>query len=384
MSYANELELYMLELINAERFARNLTLFQLETNLNSSAEIHSEWMLDTNTFSHTGAAGSSATNRIVAADFDLSGSWGTAENLAVQSVRGAEGYFDDVQDLHNGLMNSPGHLANLINPDLRYIGIGIEIGDFTYSSGPTLQSVMITQNFARTHGSVDLDDLEGGQAVPAGETLTGDDTRNTLTGTAGSDVITGAGGSDSLLGGAGHDTIDGGTGGDTVEAGSGNDSVLGGTSVDMIHGDAGDDTLRGGTGADTLYGGEGNDSLLGNTGQDTLYGGDGDDLMLGSQGRDLLEGGAGNDTIRGGSLEDTFVFATGDGNDVISDFEVGVDTLSLTGDVRATAASAADLITLFGEVVNGQAVLRFDADTSITFENLTNLTGLANDIEFIA
>ena len=160
--------------------------------------------------------------------------------------------------------------------------------------------------------------------------------------------------------------------------------MSGGFGFDTLDGGEGDDAIYGNLGEDSLEGGTGNDSLYGATGNDTLRGGSGDDLMLGSQGRDLLEGGAGNDTIRGGSLEDTFVFATGDGNDVISDFEVGVDTLSLTGDVRATAASAADLITLFGEVVNGQAVLRFDADTSITFENLTNLTGLANDIEFIA
>jgi hypothetical protein len=54
MIYADELELYMLTLVNQERAAMGLGLLQLETNLNTAAEDHSEWILDTNTFSHTG------------------------------------------------------------------------------------------------------------------------------------------------------------------------------------------------------------------------------------------------------------------------------------------------------------------------------------------
>ncbi|MEM9797954.1 MAG: CAP domain-containing protein [Pseudomonadota bacterium] len=157
MTQANELERHMLELINDERTARGLSEVQLETNLNASAEDHSDWMLETNTFSHTGAGGSSATARMVEAGFDLDGAWRTAENIAIQSERGAPGLLDDVEDLHVSLMNSPGHRANILNPDLDYIGIGIEEGSFTYDGGFTGNSVIVTQNFAATQGDVDLD-----------------------------------------------------------------------------------------------------------------------------------------------------------------------------------------------------------------------------------
>jgi hypothetical protein len=114
-------------------------------------------------FSHTGEAGSSATQRIDS-EFDLSGSWRTAENIAIQSIRGEPGLMDDVEDLHTSLMNSPGHRANLLNPDLDYIGLGIELDDFTYSSGGTFESLIVTQNFATTAGMVDLD--SGSSSTP--------------------------------------------------------------------------------------------------------------------------------------------------------------------------------------------------------------------------
>lgn len=156
MTIATEYERYMLELINIERAKVGAPPLQLEKNLNTSADAHSAWMLQEDIFSHTGVDGSSATQRIRDADFDLSGSWRTAENIAVQSERGPDGIMDDVENLHVSLMNSPGHRANILNPDLDYIGIGIALGDFDFSSG-TYESVIVTQNFASTGGRVDLD-----------------------------------------------------------------------------------------------------------------------------------------------------------------------------------------------------------------------------------
>ncbi len=160
---ADPLELHMLSLINEERTSRGLDPLELETNLNMSAEDHSQWMLSTNNFSHTGAGGSSATSRIEA-ELDLTGSWRTAENIAIQSIRGEPGLLDDVENLHDSLMNSPGHRANILNPDLDYIGLGIELGEFTYSGGSTFQSLIATQNFATTTAPVDLD--PGAGATP--------------------------------------------------------------------------------------------------------------------------------------------------------------------------------------------------------------------------
>lgn len=152
MSTASTIEREMLALINEERTSRELNPLQLETNLNASSEDHSTWMLDRDIFSHTGAGGSSATQRMQAAGFDLSGSWRTGENIAWQSERGAPGISDDVAQLHQNLMNSPGHRANILNPNFEYIGIGIETGDMQ-----GFDAVMVTQNFGATAGTVDLD-----------------------------------------------------------------------------------------------------------------------------------------------------------------------------------------------------------------------------------
>ena len=159
MSTASTVEREMLALINQERTSRGLDPLELERNLNESSEDHSSWMLDTDRFSHTGQGGSSATQRMQAAGFDLSGSWRTGEKIAWQSERGAPGISDDVAQLHQNLMNSPGHRANILNPDFKYIGIGIEEGDMQ-----GYDAVMVTQNFAATQGDVDLDN--GGTTPP--------------------------------------------------------------------------------------------------------------------------------------------------------------------------------------------------------------------------
>ncbi len=163
MAIADTFERYMLELINQERAAVGAPPLLLEQNLNASADSHSAWMLETDIFSHTGVEGSSATQRMRDAGFDFSGGWRSAENIAVQSERGPNGIMDDVENLHTSLMNSPGHRANILNPDLDYIGIGIALGDFDFGSG-TYESVIVTQNFASNQGDVDLD---VGEPAPA-------------------------------------------------------------------------------------------------------------------------------------------------------------------------------------------------------------------------
>ena len=152
MSLASSFERQMLDLINNERTSRGLDALQLEQRLNASAEEHSAWMLMADVFDHTGIGGSSATQRMRDAGFDFSGSWSSGENLAAQSERGAAGIADDVVDLHNALMNSPGHRANILNVTFDYVGIGIVEGNFD-----GFESVMVTQNFASTGGSVVLD-----------------------------------------------------------------------------------------------------------------------------------------------------------------------------------------------------------------------------------
>ncbi|MFA8386070.1 MAG: DUF4214 domain-containing protein [Pelagibaca sp.] len=210
---ASDLERYMLDLVNEERTSRGLNALVLDKVLNASADEHSLWMLENNVFSHTGVDGSTPTERMTAEGFDLSGSWRTAENIAAQSERGAEGLLDDVYDLHIALMNSQGHRENILMPDLEVVGIGIQTGTYTYDSG-TYYSVMVTQNFAMTGGQTTPDIIT--QATPVQNVrdpqpdspgvLVGTATAENLVGTDQDDRFTGSGGNDILSGGAGTDT----------------------------------------------------------------------------------------------------------------------------------------------------------------------------------
>ncbi|NEP20047.1 MAG: D-alanyl-D-alanine carboxypeptidase, partial [Leptolyngbya sp. SIO4C1] len=68
----------------------------------------------------------------------------------------------------------------------------------------------------------------------------------------------------------------------------------------------------------------------GGTGGD-LTGTDGDDMLMGTDGDDLLDGLLGDDTYTGGAGADQFVLGIAQGVDIITDFEVGTDQISLGG-----------------------------------------------------
>ncbi len=240
---ASDLERYMLELINQDRTRYGLDQLVLDQVLNASADAHSDWMLESNVFSHTGVGGSTPTERMRAEGFDLDGNWSTAENVAIQSERGAAGYTDDVYDLHVALMNSPGHRANLLDPDLELVGIGIDVGTFTFDSG-TYTSVIVTQNFASTDGQTTPDP---GSQISARQDETPDDTNDT---SFQANAITGGNGDDRLLTLAGDDAFDGGAGRDTAVFTGPQDAYTlvfapGGATIVDRRGSDGTDTLDG-------------------------------------------------------------------------------------------------------------------------------------------
>jgi len=327
MVYADALERYMLELINEERTLYGLHPLQLELNLNSAAEEHSLWMLETNTFSHTGVNGSSSTERIIASGFDYVGTRGTSENIAYIQTGAPEGYFDEVKDRHIALMNSPGHRANILHETRDYIGIGIEIGSFTSDQGVTAEVVMVAQSFGRTEGTVDLENLSGSANPPvieepvavdetdADQIIQGTDGADILAGSNGNDTISGGAGDDTLSGGDGDDVLAGSSGNDAVFGGAGNDNMGGGTGDDVMDGGTGNDTMGGGFGDDSMSGGDGDDGVFGGAGNDTLAGDAGNDNMAGSYGNDLLNGGTGDDNMGGGTGQDTLI--GGAGNDTM-------------------------------------------------------------------
>lgn len=176
---------------------------------------------------------------------------------------------------------------------------------------------------------------------------------DTLLGEDGDDILSGWEGGDTLLGGAGDDVMAGDFGGyeqpndrlvgftHSVPAGfldlnTGNSGLVHQVGNDYLDGGAGSDTMYGEGGNDIVLGGEGNDTLWGDAaylpeelhGADYLDGGAGTDMLNGGSGDNTLVGGLGDDTLSGGEGNDTYVFARGDGQDVISDQgAAGIDVL---------------------------------------------------------
>ena len=156
-----------------------------------------------------------------------------------------------------------------------------------------------------------------------------------LEGRGGADVLRGNDGEDRLFGGAGRDRLEGGRGDDALAGGGSSDRLFGGGGRDRITGDNGNDRIEGNAGRDRLFGGDGRDSLLGGGSGDLLRGGDQADVLRGGAGRDRLIGDRGPDVLVGGSGADRFIFGKGAGQDVIRDFQQGIDTIVIDTDINS-------------------------------------------------
>ncbi|MBI4207825.1 MAG: hypothetical protein HY527_22630 [Betaproteobacteria bacterium] len=226
------------------------------------------------------------------------------------------------------------------------------------------------------------------------DTIIGYATNETLTGLGGNDTLTGNAGNDTLDGGTGNDVLQGGSGDDTylIARGNGQDTI---TDVDATAGNvdkivyaadilpsevqatrSGNNLvlkLAGSTDQVTVTNyfqndgvtassveqiqfladgtvwdlntvksmvvtpTSGDDAITGYATDDTLSGLGGNDVIRGAGGNDTLNGGAGNDTLFGEGGTDTYLFARGDGQDVIdnaaSDASGTTDALSFAADI---------------------------------------------------
>lgn len=140
-----------------------------------------------------------------------------------------------------------------------------------------------------------------------------------------------------------------------------------------LRGDAGDNRLLGNGYSNEIRGGDGNDSISGGEREpnssyaaerDLLFGEGGNDSVRAGSGGATLSGGSGNDELYGGSGHDIFVYAAGDGADLIVaggnggrdsdrlEFAAGIDVDDLSwnrvGDdlVIQVGADAANTITV--------------------------------------
>ena len=160
--------------------------------------------------------------------------------------------------------------------------------------------------------------------------ITGNALANNISSGSNKDTIDGAAGNDSILGNAGNDSLVGRDGNDTINGGAGSDKIYGNAGNDSLVGGDGADTISGGAGADSIYGNAGNDNLAGGDGNDAIAGGTGNDNLHAGAGNDTLIGGKGNDKLWGDAGKDTFVYASGDGKDIIYGFD-NTDMFQITG-----------------------------------------------------
>ncbi|MGB7710754.1 MAG: CAP domain-containing protein [Microcoleus sp.] len=333
----------VLELTNLERSKLGLSALTLNTQLANAAETHSQNMALQDFFDHTGKDGSSIGTRITATGYQFSTA---AENIAAGS--------STPEQVLDSWMNSAGHRANILNPNLKEIGIGYYF--LANDTGSVNWNYYWTQVFATSlDGSVNPAPTSTPTPTPnisASITspipnATGDGSptqapKNTASGgnyflsdsgdtqipmNAAGLPIFALSGKDNLTGGDGVDIINGMQGADTINGAAGNDSLSGGKESDSIDGGVGNDFISGNNDNDRLIGSDGNDTIRGGKEDDILIGGNGDDLLAGDRGQDILTGGSGNDTfILAGGLSAS---ATLTNADVITDFVAG-DNIGLT------------------------------------------------------
>ena len=199
-------------------------------------------------------------------------------------------------------------------------------------------------------GTTNADEIHGGNGA------------DVLFGYGGNDFLFGDAGNDTLIGGAGADALNGGTGFDTASYASATGSVYVNLAANTgAYGDAQGDTFSsiekvvGSNFSDVLMAHDAGVVFEGGGGHDYLTGGAGVDNLNGGAGNDTLEGGDGWDVLTGGSGADHFVFHRGDGPDVITDFQQGVDKIVLDGfSVHNVGAFGID-----GELWTGTEVPRY-------------------------
>jgi uncharacterized protein YkwD len=118
----------MLVLLNRARTENGLEPVTMDPTIREVARAYSVTMFQQGFFAHVDQTGKTPFERMREGGVQFSAA---GENLALAPT---------VQIAHDGLMNSPGHRANILNPRFRRVGIGVADGG--------MHGKMFTQNFA--------------------------------------------------------------------------------------------------------------------------------------------------------------------------------------------------------------------------------------------
>ncbi len=123
--------------INEARRARGRSALQLMPALSQVALAHSEDMARSRYFAHNNQAGRTPGDRVLAA--------GIQSGIVLENI----GRGSSSEEIHHGLMESPGHRANIENERVTHVGIGV-VPD-TGSAG----GFVVTQNFIEVAAALD-------------------------------------------------------------------------------------------------------------------------------------------------------------------------------------------------------------------------------------
>lgn len=115
-SSASQKEQEMLGLVNKERQAAGIKPLEMDSKLVEIARLKSQDMIDKNYFSHTSPT--------YGDPFTMMKNMGVSFGYAGENLAGNQ----TVGSAHETLMNSPGHRANILNPNYTHAGIGIVEG----------------------------------------------------------------------------------------------------------------------------------------------------------------------------------------------------------------------------------------------------------------
>ncbi|HEX6715783.1 MAG TPA: CvpA family protein [Pyrinomonadaceae bacterium] len=122
-----DLEKRMLDLVNQDRIAAGLKPLAPDPELTEVARRHSADMFARGYFAHDTPEGISPFDRMHAANVHFTTA---GENLALAPT---------IPVAHTGLMNSPGHRANILRPEFGRVGIGVMDGG--------MRGLMVSQEF---------------------------------------------------------------------------------------------------------------------------------------------------------------------------------------------------------------------------------------------
>ena len=112
-------------LLNGERADHGLPPLSANLRLADAATVYAADLVAGTYFSHTGRDGSSVLDRIKRSGYLPRGAaFVLGENLAWGS-----GALATPAAIMNAWMNSPGHRANILNPDFREVGVGVVAGN---------------------------------------------------------------------------------------------------------------------------------------------------------------------------------------------------------------------------------------------------------------